>query len=58
MGRMDTKAKYAGVPPRQPVWSTSILLWPGAGLQLSGFSIELGYKPCRDLWWMGSGEKG
>lgn len=27
MGRMDTKAKYAGVPPRQPVWSTSILLW-------------------------------
>lgn len=27
MGRMETKAKYAGVPPRQQVPSISILLW-------------------------------
>lgn len=63
MGRMEKKAKYAGVPPRQQVPSTSIFLWhvkslwPGAGLQLLGFSIELGYMPCWDLWGTGPGKR-
>lgn len=59
MGRMETKAKYAGVPPRQRVLSTSVLLGHVKVLgQPLGFSIELCYMPCRDLWRTGPREKG